>query len=196
MKILNAIALACPLFLLAYAFSVKADEPAPAPERGSRVIATFSTDLDGDQKNDSVLLREHAEDDGLLDLVAELCNGKKVLNPKLVYALDRDESDVSTYGISLSVNSAGSLVIEAVKDWGTSNLSNKYVIAHRNGELVVAGYDYAFSYREKGGSCSLNLLTGKAIVNGRTKKFEVPKHSLADAEGLELLKLCQDLGAN
>jgi hypothetical protein len=193
MKILTYLALACPLVLLAFTFSVKAEEP---PERGSRTVASFTGDLDRDGAAENVTIREHAADDGNLALLLADGKGRELANDHLVGALDRDESDVSTYGVSLKTNAAGSLVVTSAKDWGTSLWANTYTIAYRAGAFVLAGYDYEFQYRERSGRCSLDLLTGKARVNGKSKRFPVPKNSLAEADGLELLKLCQDLGTN
>ena len=186
--------LGCPLFLLAYTFSVKAAEPeAGSLERGSRIVTSMDAKIGPEGSLTKVILREHPEDDGLLDLVLQNSELGTLQSRKLIYALDRDEEDVSSYGVSVKQMPNGSFSVSAVKDWGTSVWSNRYVISFRNGDFLLSGYDYEFSYREKSGKCSLNLLKGDALVNGRHREISAAKISLENADGLDLLKTCQEL---
>jgi hypothetical protein len=170
----------------------KADDPSP---RGHRVVAELNADIDKDGTPDLLVIAEHPEDDGNLRLRLQASHTSMIVNDHLIGAIARDEEDLTSYGVSIKQNAAGSVVVTATKDWGTSMWSNDYTIAFRKGAYVVAGYDYEFSYREQHGKCSLNLLTGAAIVNGHKRTFKIPETSLAKADGIELLKLCNSLGA-
>ncbi|MGZ3661227.1 MAG: hypothetical protein ACXVB9_07420 [Bdellovibrionota bacterium] len=186
-KFLAFLSLALPLSLFAGSLSVKA-ETAALP-RGSRVVSSLEAR--------HMLISEHPQDDGNLRLVIVNGQGRKIQNDNLIGALDRDEDDVNSYNVSMKLDQSGAVVVSSQKDWGTSSWAYHYTIAQHQNGYVVSGFDYSFLSRDKkSGKCSLNLLSGKAVVNGRAQKFAAPDTSLEQADGLELQQICQKLGAN
>ena len=154
-----------------------------AEERGHRVVASL----------DRLTLAEHPEDDGNLRLLLDDGKGGKIQNDLLVGALDRDADDVKSYGVGVSRGASGGMVISSVKKWGATNFEFRYLIR----DTAVSNFDYSFMKRDKHtGSCSLDLETGKAVVNGRAKRFSPPETALSRADGLELQSICERLGAN
>lgn len=162
-------------------------------DRGTRLIATGEAELDFGPGLDKLSLSEHPGDDGYLTLILAGPEGQKISNEKLVYGLDRDEAEVSSYGIDLKSRADGTVQISSVKDWGLSVWSHEYTLAAKEGKTVIAQYHYTFGSQYSHGDCSLNFTLGTANLNGTERKFKVLDNSLERADGAELIRLCQKL---
>jgi hypothetical protein len=162
---------------------------AAAEERGHRLVSTSAWN--------HLQLAEHPQDDGNLSLFLDDEAGQKIQNDSLVGALDREDDNVASYNVSVKNTSGDSVVVSSTKNWGTSNWEFRYHLARSESRLVVSRFDYTFKKRDKRtGSCSLDLVGGQALVNGRVRAFSIPDVSLAHADGLELQGICERLGAN
>ena len=169
---------------------------AETAERGSRVVASVAAGFGPKSAAPKVTVREHAEDDGNLSLVIEGAHGMKLTNDNLISALERDEEDVSSYHVSTQVERGGGLRISSVKDWGSNLWSYGYTVAFRDGGYHLARFEYKVSSRTKHGTCSLDLASGGAIVNGHETSFSVATDKIDRVDGIELERICQSLGMN
>jgi hypothetical protein len=180
------------LAILVNAATAPTSGAAPASlERGSRVVASVQAN-----KASRLSVVEHQKDDGNLSVVIEGADGRKLRNDVLVAALDRDEEDVSSYNVSARKLANGQLEIRSVKDWGTSNWSYGYTVSFRDGAYQLDHFDYKLDSPKKHGNCSLDLAKASAVVNGRTRSFTVPEQAFEQADGIELERICQQLGMN
>ena len=186
MKFIAFLSLALPLSFL-ISLMARAEV---AAERGHRTVSFLEIG-----KAWHATISEHPQDDGNLRLVIEGAGGQKVQSDTLVGALEQNESDVASYHVSLEPGAAGSVVVSSLKDWGSLNYSYRYTIAPNAGGYVVAAFDYSLKRPKKALKCSLDLLKGQAMVDGRAHKFSAPTTSLAKADGLELEQICEDLAA-
>jgi hypothetical protein len=162
---------------------------ATAEERGHRLVSANDWN--------HLQLSEHPQDDGNLSLLLDDGAGHKIQNDSLVGALDSQDDSVASYNVSVKNSAGDSVVVSSVKNWGTSNWEFRYQLARSDSRFVVSRFDYTFKKRDKRiGSCSLDLVGGQALVNGRARTFTLPDVSLAHADGLELQGICERLGAN
>ncbi len=96
------------------------------------------------------------------------------------------------------INSPGKLFLNSSQyGIGRNPWEQKVTIVSRDGELVVAGLDYSSYDRlsedpdASATKCSVNLLTGKRVLNGKVSKVAVDTNKLKDVNISELsYKLC------
>lgn len=178
--------------ILVSSLTVKASDSRPLLERGNRVVASIAAGK-GTQK---LAVVEHPRDDGNLSLEITAPDGRKLRNDNLISALDRDEDDVTSYNVSAQSDAAGGFVISSVKDWGTANWSYGYTVSFRDGGYHLSRFDYKLESHKKHGTCSLDLASGGAVVNGRSMTFEVPADQIDRVDGIDLERICSQLGMN
>jgi len=96
---------------------------------------------------------------------------------------------------SLSVNGKGSLVIASANDAiGRDRWSQTLTVVLRGGAFVIAGITHTSRDTldpKAGGSCDLNLLTGKGTSDGKPVKETLAPIPLADWSDDKLAKACQ-----
>ena len=96
---------------------------------------------------------------------------------------------------SLSVNGRGSLLVHSENSAiGRDKWQQTLTIAMRGGALAVVGVSYS-SYDgldpKAGGSCDLNLVTGKGLRNGKPVSFPAGAVKVADWSDDSLPKDCR-----
>jgi hypothetical protein len=103
----------------------------------------------------------------------------------------------ATWGTSpsLEISNKGSLLIKSDNtSIGRDRWSQTLTVVYRNKEFVVAGITYnTFDTlkSEAGGSCDLNLLTGKGLRNGKPVETKFPAVKLADWSDEKLPNECK-----
>lgn len=109
--------------------------------------------------------------------------------------LELEDKSMAGRESSIRVNKQGSLVLNIQNSSvGRGRFSSDITIAYRNGEFVVAGFtnqNYD-TVTNEGGSCDLNLLTGKGVKDGKAIKVnaKILAESLNDDDAR--LYSCQD----
>lgn len=133
-----------------------------------RDLETVKTDFDGDGRADYVVVYDSstAENADLLSLVVRFGNGTSIDNLNLIRRVGYQGST----GVSLQLLSNGSVKVTSVRDWGSSNWASDIFLSFRKGKLKVSGVDYDWFYRERGGHCEFNFLTGEA----KAEKKKIP----------------------
>ena len=58
---------------------------------------------------------------------------------------------------------------------------------------MISGIEYTYDYREQHGSCSLDFLTGAAVVNGKKTMTAKQVLNFATATDADVLKACDKL---
>ncbi len=96
---------------------------------------------------------------------------------------------------SLEVNDKGSLVVKSENTAiGRDRWQQAATVVRRGGEFVVIGLTYSANDTldpKAGGSCDLNLATGKGVRNGKPVTFPAKPVKVADWDAYNLPKECQ-----
>jgi len=153
---------------LAGALLLGAPPEAPAEER-DHVLSEVTVDLNGDGQQDRAVLRQAEDDYGelLLYLHDTATNHLSVAvkAPELVFSADEPGRRAS-----LSVTKQGSLQVHSGNESiGRGRWSQTLTIVYRRGAFLIAGITRAERDTldaSAGGSCDLNLMTGKGTRNG------------------------------
>jgi hypothetical protein len=166
----------CLSILLVIATHVYADTVRP-----ESVLSVVTADLDGDGSLDrAVLIASETEGADLLIYLSEDPNKMRLaVSKKNIAWVLRLAGTLPM----LAITERGSLVITSGTEgpqspemqWNTS-----LTVVYRNNAFVVAGYTSTKLYRSfpsENGSCDVNLLTGKGVVN--KKPFETPAKAVA-----------------
>ncbi len=152
-----------------------------------RVISSVTLDFNNDAKKDRALLVENDDQDA--DLMIWLSSD----DPKS----DRDmmrlalvKKSIVTAGPmwgqepSLVVNGKGSLLVKSQNmAIGRSKWERALTVAYRNGEFQVVGFTFSVHDGldpKAGGSCDINLVTGKGTRNNKPVSLKPGAIRLAD----------------
>jgi hypothetical protein len=145
------------------------------------------TDLDGDGSDEIYSLLDNGT--GTVDLSVETASGPLVF-PGVAWTggMAGQEPD-------LSLSPSGSVLLTSRNDSvGRDRWTLTLTVAHRDGELKVAGITYqrydTLDPEAGWGTCDLNLLSGRGVVEGPGGKEEItvpgPAPSLADWQESDL----------
>ena len=176
----------------ALAIPARAETPAYA-----NVLSAVTLDFTGDGAQDRavLVLNDNSSADLYLYLVKDDAKGESAL------ALAQSKAGIAFSGgmwgqlPSLESNGKGSLMIKSMNDSvGRDRWSQTLTIVYRNKEFLVAGI--SFTARDTldpkaGGSCELNLLTGKGLRNGKPVQGKPAPIRLADWSDDKLPKECR-----
>jgi hypothetical protein len=158
----------------------KATTPAksPAPSQSAppeiaqdKVLSSATSDWNRDGIEDRAILAASDADPTETDLFIYLSDQSQ--KPKLALSKKNVAWRGAMYGTqpSLSVNPQGSLVIQSANDAiGRDRWSKKITALYENGEFIVAGFTYSYHDTldlSAGGTCDVNLLTGKGVKNDK-----------------------------
>jgi hypothetical protein len=175
-----------------------AKSPAPAqsapPEIAQdKALSSTTSDWNRDGIEDRAILVASEADPTETDLLIYLSDQSQT--PKLALNKKNVAWRGAMYGTqpSLSVNPQGSLVIQSANDAiGRDRWSKKITALYENGEFIVAGYTYSYHDTldlSAGGTCDVNLLTGKGVRNDKEFRTTLKPMSLqtwtADSEPKE-----------
>ncbi|MBP2227382.1 hypothetical protein J2847_000662 [Azospirillum agricola] len=146
------------------------------------VIATLSGDLNGDGVPDRAVLTGLDDE---ADLAVHLSvDGALPADPTLYRQAIGWKGELAGTLPEMSITPRGSLVVVFQNDAiGRNRWREQLTIAFRNGVLVVAGYTNASRDTldpKGGGSCDLNLLSGKGVRNGKPIAIPARPVPLAD----------------
>lgn len=148
----------------------------------------IAIDFNQDETEDSVKLLPAPEGSDYHVLEISVSNGEKYQNEKLVYAF-------SNPGASLEELDNGSFkVIIDHSGAGRSASLREYTISYRDSRFVVSGItvsEYDRIDPNLGGSCDINLLTGKGERNSRPVKLRPQKLDLTKVSFEWLPKECK-----
>ena len=169
--------------------------PAMAEPRMQDVISAVTMSFANDGETDrAILVQDGFSADlfvfrGVPEVKADAPAAKpSFIKPGLVYA---DTGDIP----SLRVNDKGSLVIASSHEGsGRTKTEQHLIVAYRNGDYVVAGFDYSMHDSldpNQGGSCEINFLSGKAVRNGKAATERVAPMKLVDWSDDKLPRPCQ-----
>jgi hypothetical protein len=136
-----------------------------------KVLSSVKADWNRDGVTDRAILAASEADPTETDLLIYLSDPSQ--KSRLALSKKNVAWRGAMYGTqpSLSVNPQGSLVVNSANDAiGRDRWSKKITAMYENGEFVVAGYTY--SYHDTldlsvGGTCDVNLLTGKGVRNNQ-----------------------------
>lgn len=95
---------------------------------------------------------------------------------------------------SIKATGSGSITVATHNDAiGRDRWQQVLTIAYRDGAFVVAGFTYDYYDTldpDRNGSCDINLLAGKGMVDGKPEKMEAKRVTLEDWDDETGLKAC------
>jgi hypothetical protein len=179
----------------AFGLPAHAHAHAQAPSY-EKVLSAVTLDFSSSGRQDRAVLVQN--DDAAADLYLYL--SKDDANGQIALSLAEIKKDIVFSGgawgqlPSLETNGKGSLLIKSENEAiGRDRWSQTLTIVYRNKQFLIGGV--SFTARDTldlnaGGSCDLNLLTGKGVRNGKPVGKLAPIR-LADWSGDKLPKECR-----
>lgn len=174
------------------AASSSSSAPAQPPQAKSEtqvaqqgnVIDSLKADWNRDGIPDNAVLTESAAEPDQASLLIYLSDSAQ--QPRLAVEKKNFVWRGGMYGTrpSLALNPQGSLLITSGNDAiGRGRWQQKITAMYEDGTFVVAGYTY--SYRDTidlaaGGTCDVNLLTGRGVRNNQEFRTSLKPMNLAD----------------
>ena len=184
--------------LLAACWALGGTLPACAETPLSGVLSAVTLSFKGDGSRDRAVLV--AGDDGEADLYVYLglpddAAERAKMKPTLVKRNVAFAGPMFGQEASLSANSKGSLVLGSMNEAiGRDKWTEKLTIAWRKDALAVVGITYRMHDGldpNGGGSCDLNLLSGKGLRNGKPVAGPAAPVPLADWDNDHLPEACR-----
>jgi hypothetical protein len=177
-----------------WVFAGPARAEAPSFEN---VLSVVTLDFTGNGRLERAVLVQNKDD--AADLYLYL--SKDELTTDSVLALVETKKNVAYSGSmwgqlpSLDVNGKGSLLIKSGNEAiGRDRWTQTLTVVYRNKEFLVGGIAYTARDTidpEGGGSCDLDLLSGKGLRNGKPIEAKLAPIRLADWSDERLPKACQ-----
>lgn len=166
------------------------------------VLSAQTLDFNNDGLFDRATLTERRSDDGVTDgadlyLYVSAPTSEDQSKRKLALLKQNAAWSGIMWGTTPSLESSakGSLLLKSGNDAiGRGRWEQVLTIVYRDNQFIVAGLTYTSRDTldpKGGGSCDLNLLTGKGKRNGKSVKHNVKALPLADWDTENLPKECQ-----
>lgn len=169
------------LLMAVMAYASAAEAQAPGLER---VLSAATLSFSQDGGADRAVLADNLDGGADLYLFLKTDGAKGPIKPALVKKNAAWSGAMRGTRPSLAVSDKGSLLVKSENAGvGRSRWSQTLTIAYRNGEFVVAGVTREARDTldlKAGGSCDLNLLTGRGKRNGKAVETKFPATKLAD----------------
>lgn len=162
-----------------------------------KVLSAVTLDFSNSGRQDRAVLAQN--DDSAADLYLYLLKDDPKGDSALALA-ETKKSVVFSGGAwgqipSLETNGKGSLLIKSENDAiGRDRWSQTLTVVYRNKEFLIGGVSYTSRDTldpNAGGSCDLNLLTGKGLRNGKPVQGKLTPIRLADWSEDKLPKECR-----
>lgn len=170
--------------------------PAAAQTPGLDRVLSAVTPNFGDDGYDLAVLVDNLDDGADLYVYLGLDRNKPdATKPALVKKNAAWTGSMFGTRPTLALNDKGSLLIKSSNESvGRSRWSQTLTVVYRNKAFVVAGLTHEENDTldsKAGGSCDLNLLTGKGSRNGKRVEFKPETIALADWSDEKLPKDCR-----